>query len=660
MERIFVQIASYRDTELVPTIKHCLERAKHPERIFFGICRQHDPEEEVDSILKSNNIKVFDVPYNESKGTCWARNKAQQLYNGEDFSLQIDSHHRFVQDWDEVVIDIWKSLEDKKAIITGYPPNYNPNMDEKDWYKVPQICNVYRFEHNYVGARPANMLEWEKKEKPVRGVFISAGFIFGPGDINVTVPYDPGFYFSGEECAMALRYFTNGYNIYNSHRVIVYHYYQRLECKKHWSDHSNWPDYNRVAHARLDCLLGRNKDYDLGIYGLGKVRTLEDYKNYAGVDFEKRIVHKDTAEGKEPPCSNSQEGWDNEIVTFKEVLYWDYKKVSKCDDPRYWSFIIMDQDGVAIHREDVLYSNSKEIIDGEVCHKLFTFDRSKNRQTPTNLLIWPYSESKGWLNNVYLPILTSPVEEKEKNDIYIEIKKELFDDKDIYESFKTKPCDYGYPHTNLLSNCVQAVIDLVKPKFWLEVGSMLGGSAIITAKCLKRNNVNCKIVCIDPFCGDVNMWAWEKDLKKKGAWCFLNLESGFPTIRDRFMANVINSECEKTILPIMTTGLIGMDLIKRLYHDDRITSMPEVIYLDSAHQEDETFLELQKAWSILEPGGILFGDDWSWASVRNDVLKFSDHIKVNEDRITELQRLLKTSTRDKNVIVHSYQWFLCK
>jgi predicted O-methyltransferase YrrM len=660
MERIFVQIASYRDAELVPTIKHCLARAKYPERISFGVCRQHDPEEEVDDILKQENVKIIDVPYYESKGACWARHNAQKLYSGQEYSLQIDSHHRFIVDWDEEIINIWKSLNDKKAIITGYPPNYNPNMEEKDWYKVPQICNVYRFEHAYVGARPANMPDWENKEKPVKGVFISAGFIFGPGEINVTVPYDPEFYFSGEECAMALRYFTNGYNIYNSHRVIVYHYYQRLECKKHWSDHTEWPEYHRIAHGRLDCLLGRNKDYDLSVYGLGAVRTIEDYKNYAGIDFVNRIVHKDTGDMIEPPCSNSKEGWDNEIVQFKEVLFWDNKKVAKCDDPRYWSFIIMDQDGVAIHREDVLYTQEKEILDGRVCYKLFTFDRSKNRQIPTNLLIWPYSESKGWLNNVYLPILTSPPEEVDKKDIYTEIKRELFEEKNIYEAFDNKPGDTGYPHTNLLTNCIQAVVDLVRPKFWLEIGSMLGGSAIMTAKYFKKYKVDCKVICIDPFCGDVNMWCWEKDLKKKEAWCFLGLESGFPTIRERFMANVLNASCDGLILPIQATGLIGIELIKRLYHEDRITSMPNIIYLDSAHQEDETYLELERAWNILEPGGILFGDDWSWASVRNDVLKFSEKIKVNEDNIIELQKLLKSSTRDKNVIVHSYQWFLCK
>lgn len=407
MVDIFVQIASYRDHELVPTIKHCLERAKNPETLKFAICWQHDESENIDELRKlisPDKLEILDYDFKISKGACWARNKLNNLYKGEKFFLQLDSHHRFVENWDEKVVQYWESLNDSKAIITGYPPNYTPKQQEKDWYKVPQICNVYKFDHKYTIARPSNLKDWEKFEKPVRGVYISAGFIFGPGQALIDVPYDPDFYFAGEECAMALRFFTHGYNLYNSHRVVVHHYYQRLECKKHWSDHTDWGTYNVVAHDRLDCLLGRNNKYDLGIYGLGNKRTLEDFKLYSGIDYDKKIVHKDTAEGIEPPCSNSEEGWDNEIVRHEQDIPWDYNKVEKCDDPRFWAMIIEDQDGIAIHREDLTYKDHKDIIDGSITTRRFSFDRSKNRQIPKRLLIWPYSETKKWLKSTRFPL----------------------------------------------------------------------------------------------------------------------------------------------------------------------------------------------------------------------------------------------------------------
>ena len=46
--KIFVQIASYRDPELLPTIEDMLKKAKNPENLVFGICWQYDETEDVD------------------------------------------------------------------------------------------------------------------------------------------------------------------------------------------------------------------------------------------------------------------------------------------------------------------------------------------------------------------------------------------------------------------------------------------------------------------------------------------------------------------------------------------------------------------------------------------------------------------------------------
>ena len=42
MKSIFVQIASYRDPQLVPTIKDLISNAKHPENLKICIAHQHD------------------------------------------------------------------------------------------------------------------------------------------------------------------------------------------------------------------------------------------------------------------------------------------------------------------------------------------------------------------------------------------------------------------------------------------------------------------------------------------------------------------------------------------------------------------------------------------------------------------------------------------
>ena len=49
MKSIFVQIASYRDPELIPTIKNLIETAHIPENLKICIAHQYAEEDEWDS-----------------------------------------------------------------------------------------------------------------------------------------------------------------------------------------------------------------------------------------------------------------------------------------------------------------------------------------------------------------------------------------------------------------------------------------------------------------------------------------------------------------------------------------------------------------------------------------------------------------------------------
>ena len=66
--KIFIQIASYRDNQLVPTLRDCVKNAKHPENLVFGICWQHDENESLEEFKDDKRVKIVDVPYKESRG----------------------------------------------------------------------------------------------------------------------------------------------------------------------------------------------------------------------------------------------------------------------------------------------------------------------------------------------------------------------------------------------------------------------------------------------------------------------------------------------------------------------------------------------------------------------------------------------------------------
>lgn len=103
----------------------------------------------------------------------------------------------------------------------------------------------------------------------------------------------------------------------------------------------------------------------------------------------------------------------------------------------------------------------------------------------------------------------------------------------------------------------------------------------------------------------------------KVVWNHLSVTEGRPTVYYQFLANMIKENLTRTVLPVSMTSIIGARFLQTFQF------RPQVIYLDSAHEQGETLIELALYWNLLRPGGVLFGDDWGWISVRCDVKKFT-------------------------------------
>ena len=219
--------------------------------------------------------------------------------------------------------------------------------------------------------------------------------------------------------------------------------------------------------------------------------------------------------------------------------------------------------------------------------------------------------------------------------IYKSLSHQLYSGRDPYSPWKgisSFPTESRYPHTNITLEVIDEVLERSPTPFWLEVGSMYGGSAIKAGSRIKELNLQTEIICIDPFCGDVSMWEWSHLLRSSPeagyGFCFLDQETIRPTILEKFLGNVIEVDLQGMILPIPVTGTVGMRLIERFIEDNKIKEGPGIIYLDSSHELEETYLEMKIAWRILKNGGILFGDDIAWIGVRHDLYKFSDEIGI--------------------------------
>jgi len=407
--KIFVQIASYRDPQLVPTLTDCIEKAKRPKNLHIGICRQYSADDKFDripaSLKKKAKFTVKNVNYKKTKGVCWARNSVQNMYNGEEYTLQIDSHHRFVENWDEELINMIKSLQKKghkKPLITAYAPSFDPENDPDGRVQVPWKMNFDRFiPEGAIFFLPSFMDDFKTLKAPIPSRFYSAHFAFSIGEFSKEVKHDPKYYFHGEEISIAVRAFTHGYDLFHPHKVILWHEYTRKGRTKQWDDDSKWGDKNSSSHLRNRKLFemdGLTNDIDFGEYGFGKERTVKDYEKYAGISFKKRAIQKYTIDNKMPPNPKIEDkDLDKSFMQiFKHCidLYAPPLRDKKYD---FWAVIFEDENGKEIFREDLDGNQVKNLLSSNSSEDFFKIWKEFNSEKlPKKWIVWPFETNEGW------------------------------------------------------------------------------------------------------------------------------------------------------------------------------------------------------------------------------------------------------------------------
>lgn len=310
---IFISVAAFCEPHLEFTIKEAIKYAKNPENLHFGIVEQSFKDgvgffPDISEVAKPAKVSRIWFDPVESRGCCWARAQAQELYTDEKWFMQIDSHMTFEQDWDQIFIDHTEGLivQGKKVVISSYPNPFNFNEAGLPVHH-PQpfdVALVHLVKPNYKFEEDTLVLKFKatpiRTTVPFRGWQIGAGCLFAEGRIVKEIPYDPEFYFHGEEQSLSARLFTHGWDVYHIPAMPVYHLYyapQNGDPKRvlHWDVELNlqrpnyrWVNHNNGAKIRLSHLLQETQDF--GIYGLGKERTMKQYFELTGIDYANRVI----------------------------------------------------------------------------------------------------------------------------------------------------------------------------------------------------------------------------------------------------------------------------------------------------------------------------------------------------------------------------------
>ena len=418
MSKIYISIASYRDPQLLPTIHDCIENADHPENLVFGIAWQHAEEDAWDDLSEFRNdtrFRIANINYKDSKGACWARSEIHKLYGDEEYYLQLDSHHRFIKGWDTECIKMIKQLQKKghkKPLLTGYISSFDPDNEPLGRTQEPWWMTFDRFiPEGAVFFLPATIPNWQKLKAPIPSRFLSAHFIFTLGQWCTEVPYDPEYYFHGEEISLAVRSYTHGYDLFHPHKIIAWHEYTRKGRTKQWDDDPEWVNRNDTAHKKNRALFAIDAECRCGIefgpYDFGTERSLYQYEAYSGLRFRDRSIQQYTKDNNfaPNPVMTSPLDYETSFLSIFKHCVDVYPHQVPLVDYDFWVVAFEDKDGKELYRQDADLNeiNRMKSDMGDGYYKVW---REFSTQTkPAKWIVWPHSISQDWCERLegYLP-----------------------------------------------------------------------------------------------------------------------------------------------------------------------------------------------------------------------------------------------------------------
>eukprot|EP00924_Labyrinthula_sp_SR-Ha-C_P012550 maker-scaffold_10-snap-gene-10.41-mRNA-1 protein AED:0.20 eAED:0.20 QI:30/1/1/1/1/1/4/173/615 len=348
---IYVSIASYRDDSCPFTVANAFLKAKDPEKVFIGLVQQNcandacytgtgwgdtrkwvPSKNDVDCIdaLPSEvrkymkNIRVLKLEERQSYGPFFSRYLNSKIYAGENYYMQIDAHTEFKPGWDEELRSQIRSTKSYPySILSNYPPS-GIAKTSREWDAFPKattpsgLCSAKfegagkRLKTVRLGSTYRRFARGVDRSIPHKTCFVAAGFFFAHGSIVQNVPFDPfmPYLFMGEEIALSVRFWTNGYDIYGPGADVLRHEYIRKESPKFWESvtmifdsGSIHNDLTDLIIPRVQMLLGyeEGKKYPerkeeiepislttyLDKFYLGDKRSVDDFVKFTGIDLEK-------------------------------------------------------------------------------------------------------------------------------------------------------------------------------------------------------------------------------------------------------------------------------------------------------------------------------------------------------------------------------------
>jgi hypothetical protein len=300
MSSIFINIAAYHDYELGKTINSLINNSSGNNDLFFGVHYVYEDEDNIDA-PKYNNVDYIVSKAPENLGIGTGRYIANTLYKGQDYYMVIDSHSRVIKNWDEYLIAdvlMYQSEGHAKPVLTCYPAAYwydeegnevlgdNYGPQNIDFNKNEYFQDRFAKELN---ASNTGSIENSKYQKSISGGFT---FTISP---YITINKDITF---AEEFAVGAMLYTNGFDLLIPTKLVIYHYYSNPSIGKFeehkrrsiWQYEKNDKILSEISKISQEINYKMFNENIVGEGFLGSERSLDDYANYANINFKDKVL----------------------------------------------------------------------------------------------------------------------------------------------------------------------------------------------------------------------------------------------------------------------------------------------------------------------------------------------------------------------------------
>lgn len=215
---INILITSFNDDDINNTIESLLMNANNPKFLKFKILFI----DKININEKYLNDKRFEILHlKENKGVGHSRKLLTSNLPKNEYFLQLDSHHRFIKNWDRELIGYYLELKTKhdKIIISTGMPQFNDKLNYfSDCHTISKL-NSYT-----VNGIPKLMTICG--ESNIETGLICAHFMFSETSLFDEISYSDLWYFFGEEIMLSLLAYKKQYKVFNPHKIIGWHKYK--------------------------------------------------------------------------------------------------------------------------------------------------------------------------------------------------------------------------------------------------------------------------------------------------------------------------------------------------------------------------------------------------------------------------------------------------